>query len=93
MKRTSAPPPRLTVKQVGHGREPFGDYHYEIFREGTLVARYAHDYRGDGTWIVFVGGRKEASPGVREFLEGGGPQPLRLSDKAVRFLTARLPLV
>ncbi|WP_375758661.1 hypothetical protein [Corallococcus exercitus] len=89
MKRTSAPLP-LTLQQVTRDREPFGDYLYEIFRGGTLVARYAHDYRGDACWLVFAGGRKEDAPGVRDFLTGGGTQPLRLSDEAARFLEARL---
>ncbi|MBN8232700.1 hypothetical protein JYK02_34800 [Corallococcus macrosporus] len=89
MKRTSAPSP-LTIRHATGDRESFGDYRYEIFRGGTRIARYAHDYRGDACWILFEDGRKEDAPGVRDFLTGGGPQPLGLSDEAVRFLTARL---
>ncbi|RKH44144.1 hypothetical protein D7V93_36465 [Corallococcus llansteffanensis] len=47
---------RLTVKHVTRDHEPFGDDHDEVFREGTLVARFSHDDRGDETRIVFVGG-------------------------------------
>jgi hypothetical protein len=84
--------PEFSVQQVVREREPFGDYEYEVRREGVLVARFFHDYRGDGCWVVFPDGRgEEVGAGVPNFLEGGGGQPLRLTDTAVRFLTARLP--
>lgn len=83
---------KLSVHQVVREREPFGDYEYEILREGRRVARFFHDYRGDGCWVVFPDGRGEqVSAGVPNFLQGGGGQPLRLTDAALRFLEARLP--
>lgn len=57
-----------------------------------LVASYWHDFRGDEHGIKFIGGRSEDWPvgQVVDFLQGSGPEPLRLTEKAIEYLIARL---
>ena len=79
------------VYRVEHAdvrRESFGDYRYLIFRDERLIAHYWHDYRGDEHGIEFVDGPAEAWPVGRmtDFLEGGGLEPLRLSELAIAYL-------
>ena len=73
-------------------RESFGNYRYEIFKDGQLVAYLWHDYRGDDYGIEFVGGGGKDWPIGRltNFLAGGGPKPLRLSTKAIEYLDEEL---
>jgi hypothetical protein len=80
----------FTVKQVSKDPEPAGNYNYEIYRGSTLIARYWHDFRGDEHGITFLNGTTEERPlnQVTDFLKGGGPQPLTLSDAAAQFLDA-----
>jgi hypothetical protein len=58
----------------------------------TLVARYWHDFRGDEHGIEFLDGRSEEWPVGRmvDFVTGGGPEPLGLSDAAVAYLIQKL---
>lgn len=72
--------------------KPFGDYRYNIFKDGRLVARYWHDYRGDDHGIEFISGESDDLPVFRmvEFLTGGGPQPLGLSERAIAYLNQKL---
>lgn len=80
------------IEQVDAKRESFGDYRYNIYEDGRLVARYWHDYRGDEHGIEFLDGRSEqslAGPMV-EFITGGGPQPLVLSERAIAYLNDKL---
>ena len=72
-------------------REAFGAYTYRIYDDDRLVARYWHDHRGDEHGIEFVDGASEAWPvgNTIDFIEGGGAEPLRLSDRAVAYLKAR----
>ena len=72
-------------------RGSFAAYTYRIYDGARLIARYWHDHRGDEHGIEFVDGRSEGSPVGRmiEFIEGGGPEPLRLSERAVAYLKAR----
>ena len=72
-------------------RESFGEYTYRIYKNGQLVARYWHDYRGDDHGITFINGTEERCPVGRmvDFIEGGGPQPLVLSARAVAYLESR----
>ena len=74
-------------------RQGFDAYRYRIWRKSRLVAMYWHDYRGDEHGIEFVDGRKEDWPVGRmtDFLKGGGPQPICLSDEAVAYLTRKNP--
>jgi hypothetical protein len=80
------------IKQSGSQRESFGEYRYDIFKDGRLVARYWHDYRGDEHGIEFLGGTIEEWPVGRmiEFITGGGPQPLGLSERAIAYLNEKL---
>ncbi|MBI2480217.1 MAG: hypothetical protein HYV60_16770 [Planctomycetia bacterium] len=72
-------------------RQSFGEYTYRIYDGDRLIARYWHDYRGDEHGIEFIDGRSEGLPVGRmiEFVEGGGQEPLRLSDRAVAYLKER----
>lgn len=73
-------------------RESFGAYRYRIYRDSALIAHYWHDYRGDDHGIDFVSGHKKEWPVGRmvDFLEGGGPEPLTLSQRAKAYLQAWL---
>lgn len=72
-------------------RRPTGEYTYRIYDGDRLIARYWHDLRGDDHGIEFIDGRTEFWPVGRmiEFLEGGGPEPIRLSRRAVKYLKAQ----
>jgi len=80
------------VEHEDSPRESFGNYRYCIYKGDRLVARYWHDFRGDEHGIDFVSGESESWPVGRmiEFLEGGGPQPLRLSARAITYLDSKL---
>ena len=80
------------IKHADSKRESFGEYRYNIFENGHLVARYWHDHRGDDHGIEFLNGTTEEWPVGRmvEFITGGGPQPLGLSDRAVTYLNKKL---
>jgi hypothetical protein len=83
----------FTVKQVANNPGPGGNYNFEIYDGRTPVARLWHDYRGDEYGIVFPDGSKEDWPvggSSNAFLEGGGPQPLRLSAAAVAYLRTKI---
>jgi hypothetical protein len=84
--------PSFSVKQLARDPEPFGHYRYEIYRGYVRVARYWHDHRGEEHGIEFLDGTREAWPVGRmiDFLQGGGPEPLRLSPAAVAWLEQRL---
>lgn len=79
---------RYKVEHAGRTSSSFGAYKYKIFKDDRLVAEYWHDYRGDDHGIKFVNGKEENEPLGRmtDFLEGGGPQPLVLSSKAIAYL-------
>jgi hypothetical protein len=89
-----AVPPDVAVFRVVRstsGRDSLGDYKFIIYRKGRVFATYSHDFRGDEPRIRFENGEKESRPvgGVKAFLEGGGPAPLRLSTAAVDYLERR----
>ena len=73
-------------------RDALGKYNYRIYSGTRLVARYWHDARGDEHGIDFLNGTKESWPAGKmiDFIEGGGPQPLRLSAEAVAYLKEQL---
>ena len=72
-------------------RESFGNHRYSIYDDGRLIAHYWHDFRGDEHGIEFVNGKSERWPvGLKtEFLEGGGPEPLTLSVRAMAYVRQR----
>jgi len=74
-------------------REGFGNYEYCIYEGDKMIARYWHDYRGDDHGIEFFDGSKESWPvgQMTDFLKGGGPEPLILSDRAVDYLKQNKP--
>jgi hypothetical protein len=82
----------FAIEHAGGDRDSFGNYKYRILENGRLIAHYWHDYRGDEHGIDFVNGTSELWPVGRmiEFVEGGGPKPLTLSEKAVAYLNGKL---
>ena len=66
----------------------FGHYEYEILDGEAMIATYWHDYRGDEHGIIFLDGRRDDGfPGrTNEFIQGGGPEPIRLSSLAIEYL-------
>ncbi|QGX40924.1 hypothetical protein [Permianibacter aggregans] len=83
----------LTIKHIEKTRESFGDYRYGIYQDGQLIAYFWHDYRGDENGIEFVNGVSEYEPVGRtcDFISGGGPQPLALSDRAIAYINMKWP--
>ncbi len=79
------------IEQDDSKRESFAEYKYRIYRDGKLIAHYWHDYRGDEHGIEFVNGNRESCPvgQMTDFIEGGGPQPLVLSRRAVAYLDGK----
>jgi hypothetical protein len=82
------------IEQIDSAREPFGNYTYRIYKDGHLIAHYWHDYRGDEHGIEFVNGENELWPvgSMTDFIEGGGPKALTLSERAVTYLHQKWPL-
>ena len=81
-----------SVAQTGRSSGSFGNYNYEIYRDGKLVARYWHDYRGDDHGLEFTNRVREQPVGrMVDFLEGGGPKPLVPSSEAIAYLDRKLP--
>jgi len=82
---------QFTVRQLT-SEQPFHVYRYLIFAGDRLVARYWHDHRGDEHGIEFVDGRRDDWPVGRmtDFLTGGGPVPLGLSEAAVNYLRTKV---
>ena len=80
------------IQQSDQAREAFEEYKYEIFKDEVLVAVYWHDYRGDAHRIQFTNKESIEWPfGVMtDFLTGGGPEPLGLSEKAIEYLDQQL---
>ena len=80
------------IEQDDKKRESFGEYKYRIYQDDVLIAHYWHDYRGDDHGIDFVNGPSEKWPVGRmvDFIEGGGPEPLRLSKRAVIYTQGKL---
>jgi hypothetical protein len=83
----------FTIEQTEEQRTSLGNYTFRIYEDGRLLAHYWHDFRGDEHGIEFVGGVKESWPVGRmtDFIEGGGPQPLTLSKRAVDYLKQNRP--
>jgi hypothetical protein len=71
---------------VHAGREeaaPFSNYLYRVLCGGQCVAEISHTYRGDEHFLRKPGG--EWRPTDR-LIEGGGPQPLELSDAGLKVI-------
>ena len=74
------------------GRESFGPYTYRIYDGDRLIARFWHDYRGDDHGIDLLVGTKLDWPFGRffEFVSGGGPEPLCVTERGVSYLQSCL---
>jgi len=70
----------------------FGDYHRKIFKDNILIATYWHDFRGDEYEITFIHSGKKVQPSFRmiDFIKGGGPEPLELSEVGIEFIESHL---
>jgi len=71
---------------VHAGREEatsFSNYVYRVLRGTECVAEIAHTYRGDEHFLRRPGGEWfQTEP----LIEGGGPQPLELSEVGVKIV-------
>ena len=61
--------------------EAFGNYRYEVWQNGRLLAEIEHLYNGDEYFMRKPSGMWEETP---RSLDGGGPAPLRLSEPGLR---------
>ena len=68
---------------VHAGREAgdFSPYLYRVLRRDECVAEISHTYRGDEHFLRRPNGEWQPSD---RLIEGGGPEPLRLSKAGVR---------
>jgi len=84
----------FNIEQVDSTRKPSGNYTYKIYEDGNLIAHYWHDYRGDEHGIELVNGVNEPWPvgQMTDFIEGGGPKLLTLTERAVDYLNQKRPL-
>lgn len=82
-----------TVSHVKKTRESFGEYRYGIYENGKIIAYFWHDYRGDNNGIEFVDGISAHDPvgKTTNFVEAGGPQPLKLSKRAINYINEHRP--
>ncbi len=85
---------RFSVRHSTKKRDSFGNYEYEVLDGSNVVAYYWHDYRGDEQGIRFTDGRSEELPfgSVIDFIYGGGPEPLKLSPAAIKWLVGQTAL-
>jgi hypothetical protein len=73
----------LEIVRCGQDK-PFGNYRYRIQLDGNVVAEIEHSYRGDENFMRSPGGNWEATD---RSLEGGGPEPIRLTKSGMRDLS------
>jgi hypothetical protein len=80
------------IRHAETNREAFSEYRYDIYENGTLVAHYWHDYRGDDHGFEFLDGKAGEPPvlGMVAYVTGGGPQPLKLTELAEAYLNKML---
>lgn len=76
------------VERDDRKRDQFGEYRYCVYRRDKLIAYFWHDHRGDEFGLLRIDGRDAPMPFGRstDFLEGGGPEPLRLTEGAIKHL-------
>lgn len=71
----------LSVAYVGREAGDFSPYLYRVFRGEVCVAEISHTSRGDEHFLRKPNGEWHSSD---RLVEGGGPEPLRLSGAGVR---------
>jgi len=74
------------IKRINQDGPEFHDYTYAIVCDGEVVGEFGHDYRNDEKWLTIKGVTQTIT---NDLLEGGGPEPLRVS-KAGSTLLDRL---
>ena len=82
----------FTIEYSKERRRKFDNTTYHIFEDGRLIARYWHDFRGEEHGIDFLDGYSDDWPVGRrsDFVQGGGPEPLVLSERAVAYLKQKI---
>jgi hypothetical protein len=73
---------------AAHSGRERGGYVYEIRHRGHKVAELWHDFRGEEPHIR-ISSLAEWTP-FEKILEGGGPEPLRLSTEGEALLSEYL---
>jgi len=83
---------RFSIRQIDRERKSGADIQFEIFDGDRFVAHYWHDFRLDEHGIRFEDGREDSWPVGRviDFITGGGPQPLELTDAGIGYLAERI---
>ena len=75
----------MSVPSVVHaGREDagaFSPYLYRVLRDDQCVAEISHAYRGDEHFLRKPGGEWHSTD---RLIDGGGPEPLTLSEEGVK---------
>ena len=71
----------LTVVYAGREGADFSSYLYRVLRDDECVAEISHTYRGDEHFLRKPTGEWQSSD---RLIEGGGPEPLRLSEPGAR---------
>lgn len=82
----------FTIEYSKEPRRKFDSTTYHIFEDGRLIARYWHDFRGEEHGIDVLNGYRDDWPVGRmsDFVQGGGPEPLVLSGRAVEYLKQKI---
>jgi hypothetical protein len=82
----------FTIEYSKERPRGFDNVTYLIYEDGHLIARYWHDFRGEEHGIDFLNGYTDDWPvGQRsDFVQGGGPEPLVLSERAVAYLKDKI---
>ena len=81
------------VEQMPSSRQAFASYGYTISINGVVIACFWHDFRGEFERIDLIdSGRSEYPPfaNCTDFLTGGGPMPLGLTQAAIDYLNSVL---
>ncbi|QDT74490.1 hypothetical protein I41_36870 [Lacipirellula limnantheis] len=72
-------------------RESSGNYEYRIYADDRPIARFWHDWRGDDHGFEFLSRSVKSDwpfGTAFEFIDGGGPEPLTLSEPAIAYLAS-----
>lgn len=76
---------------IKSGRKGMGQYKYQILKDRIPIATYAYDMRDNQQWVTMEDSATETwSLSVNQFLQGGGKDPLELTDFATDYLNDKL---
>jgi len=79
------------IEYEERGKDQNGGHFYYIYDDERLIARFWHDHRGDAFEVEPVFGDVADCPFQRltDVMQGGGPQPLTLTDEAIAYFEKR----